>query len=109
MRAHPLMAALAVTGMLASGYSPTFEFRPRSRPRYMREDTLEEIEADWVKQRMRLLRLKRRQAAHIIEGLAKAFGPWAHRFGFKMPHPQSREIARRLRQEARRAAKRANA
>jgi hypothetical protein len=94
--------ASALLGLGMSGFGQRHYFSRRHQPLKV---SIEEVEHRWVRQKMYQLQRQRREIAQIIEGVAKAFGPWAHRFGFNVPHPQTREIARRLRQEAHRAAK----
>lgn len=91
----------AVLGMSALGRHS----RTPERPKWVDRMSIDEVEAVWVGERMRVLRIRRKRVALVVQELARAFGPWAHRFGYG-PHPGNRERARRLRQQAAREAKR---
>lgn len=100
MRKH-IGAITATAAILGMGLGTGFGYR---RPQQRREPSIDEIEERWVHNRMRKLRARQRAAADAIAKLAQATGPWAHRFGYGR-HPATREIERRKRQAARKAAK----
>jgi hypothetical protein len=86
--------------MLGGGFTRSYHSHRRRMP----EPSIDEVEDRWVRERMYILRQQRRRVAAIVAEIAKVTGPWAHRFGYA-PHPQTREIARRLRQQERHKAK----
>jgi hypothetical protein len=92
------MLALGVGG-IGGGYS--------SRRRSI--ESIEEVEEQWVRRMVVRADNRRRRVLRAvtsaIEQLAKATGPWAHRYGYGPP-PETRAVARRLRQQAAREAKR---
>lgn len=102
MRRH-IGSIAAASAMLSLGLMGGFSGGRREGRR--REPSIDDVEYLWVQKQMRILRQKQRMAAKAIAELAKATGPWAHRFSYGPP-PQTREIARRLRQQAAREAKR---
>jgi poly-gamma-glutamate capsule biosynthesis protein CapA/YwtB (metallophosphatase superfamily) len=93
--------AAAMVGIGLGGFGSYH--RQSHRRRY--EPSIDEVEERWVRERLAALNQSRRKAAKVIAELAKAFGPWAHRFGYAQ-HPENRAVARRLRQQARLEAKR---